>query len=142
MLKTKIVIAIISAFLFLNAVMMISIPIAFDKDYIEEHLEIPKTEEGKIYEGLAAHNKSGLGAAMLAIAIILLMHFNQPERIAKRVIFSVGIGIIIIFMVISLGGVRQFVDSPPMTPLIIGSILGGLCIWVYLTPDNDLESDN
>ena len=114
---------------------MILIPVAFDKDYIEESMDTPSTEEGRVYEGLAAHNKAGLGAAMAALAIVLLMHVNHPVRDAKRVLLSVGLGLIIIFTVIGLGGVRGLVDAPPMIPLIMGAVIGGVSIWVYSTPD-------
>ena len=126
---------VISVFLILNALPMILIPVAFDKDYIEDSMETPSTEEGRVYEGLAAHNKAGLGAAMAALAIVLLMHVNHPVRDAKRVLLSVGLGLIIIFTVIGLGGVRGLVDAPPMIPLIMGAVIGGVSIWVYSTPD-------
>ena len=126
---------VISVFLILNALPMILIPVAFDKDYIEDSMETPSTEEGRVYEGLAAHNKAGLGAAMAALAIVLLMHVNHPVRDAKRVLLSVGLGLIIIFSVIGLGGVRGLVDAPPMIPLIMGAVIGGVSIWVYSTPD-------
>ena len=136
MSKPKIPMIVISVFLILNAVPMILIPVAFDKDYIEEHMDNPTTEEGKAYEGLAAHNKAGLGAAMAALAIILLMHVNHPPRVAKRILLSVGLGLITIFLVIGLGGMRGLVDEPPMIPLIMGAIIGGISIWVYNTPDD------
>ena len=126
---------VISVFLILNALPMILIPVAFDKDYIEDSMDTPSTEEGRVYEGLAAHNKAGLGAAMAALAIVLLMHVNHPVRDAKRVLLSVGLGLIIIFSVIGLGGVRGLVDAPPMIPLIMGAVIGGVSIWVYSTPD-------
>ena len=126
---------VISVFLILNALPMILIPVAFDKDYIEDSMDTPSTEEGRVYEGLAAHNKAGLGAAMAALAIVLLMHVNHPVRDAKRVLLSVGLGLIIIFTVIGLGGVRGLVDAPPMIPLIMGAVIGGVSIWVYSTPD-------
>jgi len=135
MSKPKIPMIVISVFLILNALPMILIPVAFDKDYIEESMDTPSTEEGRVYEGLAAHNKAGLGAAMAALAIVLLMHVNHPVRDAKRVLLSVGLGLIIIFTVIGLGGVRGLVDAPPMIPLIMGAIIGGVSIWVYSTPD-------
>ena len=81
MSKPKIPMIVISFFLIMNALPMILIPVAFDKDYIAESMENPSTEEGKVYEGLAAHNKAGLGAAMGALAIVLLMHLNHPQRI-------------------------------------------------------------
>jgi len=135
MSKPKIPMIVISVFLILNALPMILIPVAFDKDYIEESMDTPSTEEGRVYEGLAAHNKAGLGAAMAALAIVLLMHVNHPVRDAKRVLLSVGLGLIIIFTVIGLGGVRGLVDAPPMIPLIMGAVIGGVSIWVYSTPD-------
>ena len=135
MSKPKIPMIVISVFLILNALPMILIPVAFDKDYIEDSMETPSTEEGRVYEGLAAHNKAGLGAAMAALAIVLLMHVNPPVRDAKRVLLSVGLGLIIIFTVIGLGGVRGLVDAPPMIPLIMGAVIGGVSIWVYSTPD-------
>jgi len=135
MSKPKIPMIVISVFLILNALPMILIPVAFDKDYIEDSMETPSTEEGRVYEGLAAHNKAGLGAAMAALAIVLLMHVNHPVRDAKRVLLSVGLGLIIIFSVIGLGGVRGLVDAPPMIPLIMGAVIGGVSIWVYSTPD-------
>ena len=135
MSKPKIPMIVISVFLILNALPMMLIPVAFDKDYIEESMETPSTEEGRVYEGLAAHNKAGLGAAMAALAIVLLMHVNHPVRDAKRVLLSVGLGLIIIFTVIGLGGVRGLVDAPPMIPLIMGAVIGGVSIWVYRTPD-------
>ena len=135
MSKPKIPMIVISVFLILNALPMILIPVAFDKDYIEESMDTPSTEEGRVYEGLAAHNKAGLGAAMAALAIVLLMHVNHPVRDAKRVLLSVGLGLIIIFTVIGLGGVRGLVDAPPMVPLIMGAVIGGVSIWVYSTPD-------
>ena len=135
MSKPKIPMIVISVFLILNALPMILIPVAFDKDYIEESMDTPSTEEGRVYEGLAAHNKAGLGAAMAALAIVLLMHINHPVRDAKRVLLSVGLGLIIIFTVIGLGGVRGLVDAPPMIPLIMGAVIGGVSIWVYSTPD-------
>ena len=137
MSKPKIPMIVISVFLIINAVPMILIPVAFDKDYIEENMDVPKTEEGKVYEGLAAHNKAGLGAAMAALAVVLLMHINHPQRIAKRILLSVGLGLIIIFVVIGLGGTRGFVDSPPIVPLVIGAIIGGVSIWVHSTPDEE-----
>lgn len=135
MSKPKIPMIVISVFLILNALPMMLIPVAFDKDYIEESMETPSTEEGRVYEGLAAHNKAGLGAAMAALAIVLLMHVNHPVRDAKRILLSVGLGLIIIFTVIGLGGVRGLVDAPPMIPLIMGAVIGGVSIWVYSTPD-------
>ena len=135
MSKPKIPMIVISVFLILNALPMILIPVAFDKDYIEDSMDTPSTEEGIVYEGLAAHNKAGLGAAMAALAIVLLMHVNHPVRDAKRVLLSVGLGLIIIFSVIGLGGVRGLVDAPPMIPLIMGAVIGGVSIWVYSTPD-------
>jgi len=135
MSKPKIPMIVISIFLIINALPMILIPVAFDKDYIEESMDTPSTEEGRVYEGLAAHNKAGLGAAMAALAIVLLMHVNHPVRDAKRVLLSVGLGLIIIFTVIGLGGVRGLVDAPPMIPLIMGAVIGGVSIWVYSTPD-------
>ena len=135
MSKPKIPMIVISVFLILNALPMILMPVAFDKDYIEDSMETPSTEEGRVYEGLAAHNKAGLGAAMAALAIVLLMHVNHPVRDAKRVLLSVGLGLIIIFIVIGLGGVRGLVDAPPMIPLIMGAVIGGVSIWVYSTPD-------
>lgn len=135
MSKPKIPMIVISVFLILNALPMILIPVAFDKDYIEDSMDTPSTEEGRVYEGLAAHNKAGLGAAMAALAIVLLMHVNHPVRDAKRVLLSVGLGLIIIFTVIGLGGVRGLVDAPPMIPLIMGAVIGGVSIWVYSTPD-------
>ena len=135
MSKPKIPMIVISVFLIINALPMILIPVAFDKDYIEESMDTPSTEEGRVYEGLAAHNKAGLGAAMAALAIVLLMHVNHPVRDAKRVLLSVGLGLIIIFTVIGLGGVRGLVDAPPMIPLIMGAVIGGVSIWVYSTPD-------
>ncbi len=135
MSKPKIPMIVISVFLILNALPMILMPVAFDKDYIEDSMETPSTEEGRVYEGLAAHNKAGLGAAMAALAIVLLMHVNHPVRDAKRVLLSVGLGLIIIFTVIGLGGVRGLVDAPPMIPLIMGAVIGGVSIWVYSTPD-------
>ena len=135
MSKPKIPMIVISIFLIINALPMILIPVAFDKDYIEESMDTPSTEEGRVYEGLAAHNKAGLGAAMAALAIVLLMHVNHPVRDAKRVLLSVGLGLIIIFIVIGLGGVRGLVDAPPMIPLIMGAVIGGVSIWVYNTPD-------
>ena len=135
MSKPKIPMIVISVFLILNALPMILIPVAFDKDYIEESMDTPSTEEGRVYEGLAAHNKAGLGAAMAALAIVLLMHVNHPVRDAKRVLLSVGLGLIIIFTVVGLGGVRGLVDAPPMIPLIMGAVIGGVSIWVYRTPD-------
>ena len=135
MSKPKIPMIVISIFLIINALPMILIPVAFDKDYIEDSMETPSTEEGRVYEGLAAHNKAGLGAAMAALAIVLLMHVNHPVRDAKRVLLSVGLGLIIIFIVIGLGGVRGLVDAPPMIPLIMGAVIGGVSIWVYSTPD-------
>ena len=137
MSKLKIPMIVISVFLIINAVPMILIPVAFDKDYIEENMGVPKTEEGKVYEGLAAHNKAGLGAAMAALALVLLMHINHPQRTAKRILLSVGLGLIIIFAVIGLGGARGFVDSPPIVPLLIGAIIGGVSLWVYNTPDEE-----
>jgi len=137
MSKPKIPMIVISVFLIINAVPMILIPVAFDKDYIEEDMDNPATEEGKAYEGLAAHNKTGLGAAMAALAIVLLMHVNHPPRIAKRILLSVGLGLITIFLVIGLGGIRGFVDSPPMIPLLMGAIIGGVSIWVYNTSDDE-----
>ena len=136
MSKPKIPMIVISIFLIINAVPMILIPVAFDKNYIEEHMDNPTTEEGKAYEGLAAHNKAGLGAAMAALAIVLLMHVNHPPRVAKRILLSVGLGLITIFLVIGLGGMRGLVDEPPMIPLIMGAIIGGISIWVYNTPDD------
>ena len=135
MSKPKIPMIVISIFLIINALPMILIPVAFDKDYIEESMDTPSTEEGRVYEGLAAHNKAGLGAAMAALAIVLLMHVNHPVRDAKRVLLSVGLGLIIIFTVIGLGGVHGLVDAPPMIPLIMGAVIGGVSIWVYSTPD-------
>ena len=135
MSKPKIPMIVISVFLILNALPMILMPVAFDKDYIEDSMDTPSTEEGRVYEGLAAHNKAGLGAAMAALAIVLLMHVNHPVRDAKRVLLSVGLGLIIIFTVIGLGGVRGLVDAPPMIPLIMGAVIGGVSIWVYSTPD-------
>ena len=135
MSKPKIPMIVISIFLIINALPMILIPVAFDKDYIEESMDTPSTEEGRVYEGLAAHNKAGLGAAMAALAIVLLMHVNHPVRDAKRVLLSVGLGLIIIFTVIGLGGVRGLVDAPPMIPLIMGAVIGGVSIWVYSNPD-------
>ena len=135
MSKPKIPMIVISVFLILNALPMILIPVGFDKDYIEDSMDTPSTEEGRVYEGLAAHNKAGLGAAMAALAIVLLMHVNHPVRDAKRVLLSVGLGLIIIFSVIGLGGVRGLVDAPPMIPLIMGAVIGGVSIWVYSTPD-------
>tara|TARA_B100000902_G_C27055657_1_gene786451 strand:- start:95 stop:502 length:408 start_codon:yes stop_codon:yes gene_type:complete len=135
MSKPKIPMIVISVFLIINALPMILIPVAFDKDYIEESMDTPSTEEGRVYEGLAAHNKAGLGAAIAALAIVLLMHVNHPVRDAKRVLLSVGLGLIIIFTVIGLGGVRGLVDAPPMIPLIMGAVIGGVSIWVYSTPD-------
>ncbi len=140
MSKPKIPMIVISAFLIINAVPMILIPVAFDKDYIEEQMDNPTTEEGKVYEGLAAHNKAGLGAAMAALAIVLLMHLNHPQRVAKRILFSVGLGLILMFVVLGLGGTRGLVGSPPLAPLIIGAIIGGVSIWVYYTPDNEIEN--
>ena len=137
MSKPKIPMIVISFFLIMNALPMILIPVAFDKDYIAESMENPSTEEGKVYEGLAAHNKAGLGAAMGALAIVLLMHLNHPQREAKRVLLSVGLGLIVIFVVIGLGGVRGFVEMPPTVPIVIGAIIGGVSIWVYNTPDDD-----
>ena len=137
MSKPKIPMIVISVFLIMNALPMILIPVAFDKDYIVESMENPSTEEGKVYEGLAAHNKAGLGAAMGALAIVLLMHLNHPQRVAKRVLLSVGLGLIVIFVVIGLGGVRGFVEMPPTVPIVIGAIIGGVSIWVYNTPDDD-----
>ena len=67
------------------------------------------------------------------------MHLNHPSRIAKRILLSVGLGLIGIFVVIGLGGLRGLVDAPPMIPLIMGAIIGGVSIWVYNTPD-DVES--
>ena len=99
-------------------------------------MDNPTTEEGKAYEGLAAHNKTGLGAAMAALAIVLLMHVNHPSKIAKRILLSVGLGLITIFLVIGLGGMRGLVDSPPRIPLIMGAIIGGVSIWIYNTPDD------
>jgi|TARA_Y100000766_G_scaffold49238_1_gene39504 hypothetical protein len=139
MSKPKIPMIVISVFLLINAVPMIMIPVAFDKDYIEDNMKSPNTEEGKVYEGLAAHNKAGLGAAFAALAIVLLMHLNHPSRVAKRILLSVGLGLIGIFVVIGLGGLRGLVDAPPMIPLIMGAIIGGVSIWVYNTPD-DVES--
>ena len=69
MSKPKIPMIVISVFLLINAVPMIMIPVAFDKDYIEDNMKSPSTEEGKVYEGLAAHNKAGLGAAFAALAV-------------------------------------------------------------------------
>ena len=137
MSKPKIPMIVISVFLIMNALPMILIPVAFDKDYIVESMENPSTEDGKVYEGLAAHNKAGLGAAMGALAIVLLMHLNHPQRVAKRVLLSVGLGLIVIFVVIGLGGVRGFVEMPPTVPIVIGAIIGGVSIWVYNTPDDD-----
>jgi hypothetical protein len=141
LVKPKIPMIVIAAFLILNAVMMIAIPVAFDKDYIEADMEDPTTEEGQVYEGLAAHNKAGLGAAMAALAIVLLMHINQPERAAKRVLLSVGIGMILVFSIVGLGGVRGFVDAPPLVPIIMGAIIGAVSIWVYNTPDEKIENE-
>ena len=84
MSKPKIPMIVISVFLLINAVPMIMIPVAFDKDYIENNMKSPNTEEGKVYEGLAAHNKAGLGAAFADLAIVLLMHLNHPSKVAKR----------------------------------------------------------
>ena len=116
MLKPKTPMIVIAGFLILNAVLMISIPVTFDKDYIKTEMENPTTREGQVYEGLAAHNKAGLVAA-------------------KRVFLSVGIGMILVFGIVGLGGIRGSVDAPPLAPIPIGAITGGVSIWIYTTPD-------
>ena len=69
---------------------MILVPVAFDKDYIEDDMEKSATEEGRVYKGL--------------------------------------------------GGIRGLVGAPPLVTLIIGTIIGGVNIWVYNTPDDEIEN--
>ena len=65
--------------LIFNAIPMIFSPVEFDKDYIENGMKVPSTQEGSVYEGLAAHNKAGLGAALESLAIAKTHFVLFPE---------------------------------------------------------------
>ena len=135
MFQPKIPMIVLSFLLIFNAIPMIFSPVDFDKDYIEDGMKVPSTQEGTVYEGLAAHNKAGLGAAMAGLAIVLMMHINAPQRVAKRVFLSVGLGIFLLSVVVGQGGLRGFVDTPPLPPLIMGVTIGLISIIIYNSSD-------
>ena len=135
MFQPKIPMIVLSFLLIFNAIPMIFSPVEFDKDYIENGMKVPSTQEGSVYEGLAAHNKAGLGAALAGLSIVLLMHINAPRRIAKRVFLSVGLGVLLLSIVVGQGGARGFVDTPPLPPLIIGVMVGLISILIHNSPD-------
>ena len=64
MFQPKIPMIVLFFLLIFNAIPMIFSPVEFDKDYIENGMKVPSTQEGSVYEGLAARNKAGLGAAL------------------------------------------------------------------------------
>ena len=135
MFQPKIPMIVLFFLLIFNAIPMIFSPVEFDKDYIENGTKVPSTQEGSVYEGLVAHNKAGLGAALAGLAIVLLMHINSPQRIAKRVFLSVGLGVLLLSIVVGQGGARGFVDTPPVPPLIIGAMIGLISILIHNSPD-------
>ncbi|MDA8609939.1 hypothetical protein N9O16_02315 [Candidatus Poseidoniaceae archaeon] len=137
-MKPKIPMIIIAVLLLLQGIPMIAIPVAFDKDYFPDELDNPTSEEGVAYEGLAAHNKVGLGAMMSGLAILLLLNINRPEREAKRLFFQSMLCMMLpTFLLIGLGGARDFVDAPPTPAIIMGLIFTGLAVYVWNSPDED-----
>ena len=80
MFQPKIPMIVLFFLLIFNAIPMIFSPVEFDKDYIENGMKVPSTQEGSVDEGLAALNKAGLGAALAGLAIAKTHFVLFPER--------------------------------------------------------------
>ena len=69
---------------------------------------------------------------MIAIGIIAIYNRELPTGDAENLLVSMGIGFIILMGVIAAGFFRKFVDVVIVPPLIIFSILTGICFYVGL----------
>ena len=106
-------------------------PIKFDEDLYGK-LEGELNERETILRNFGAQLRCAIGALLIAIGIIAIYNRELPTDGAENLLVSMGIGFIILMGVIAAGFYRKFVDVIIVPPLIVFSILTGICFYVGL----------
>ena len=106
-------------------------PIKFDEDLLGA-LEGDLSERENILRNFGAQLRCAIGALAISIGIIAIYNRNLATNDAENLLVSMGIGFVILMGVIAGGYYRGFVDRLIVPPLVIFTVLSGVCFYAGL----------
>ena len=122
---------IVGAICALMGIVMNVNPIKFDEDLLGA-LEGELSERENILRNFGAQLRCAIGALAISIGIIAIYNRNLATNDAENLLVSMGIGFVILMGVIAGGYYRGFVDRLIVPPLVIFTVLGGVCFYAGL----------
>ena len=95
-------------------------------------LEGDVSDRENMLRNFGAQLRTVIGAFAITLGIIAIYNRNLAESDAENLLFSMGIGFIILMVVIAGGYYRGFVDRLVIPPLVIFTVLSGICFYFGL----------
>ena len=106
-------------------------PIKFDEDLLGA-LEGELSDRENMLRNFGAQLRTVIGALAITLGIIAIYNRNLAENNAEDLLVSMGIGFVILMGVIAGGYYRGFVDRLVIPPLVIFTVLSGICFYFGL----------
>ena len=106
-------------------------PIKFDED-LYGRLDGDLSNRETILRNFGAQLRCACGGLLIAIGIIAILNRDLPTSDAENLLVSMGIGFIILMGVIIAGFYRKFIDLIIVPPLVIFTVLSGICFYAGL----------
>ena len=106
-------------------------PIKFDED-LYGRLEGELSDRENMLRNFGAQLRTVIGALAITLGIIAIYNRDLAENDAENLLVSMGIGFVILMGVIAGGYYRGFVDRLIVPPLVIFTILSGICFYAGL----------
>ena len=115
---------------FMGVLMNIN-PIKFDEDLMGA-LEGELTDRENMLRNFGAQLRTVIGAFAITIGIIAIYNRDLAESDAENLLVSMGGGFVLLMGVIAGGYYRGFVDRLVIPPLVIFTVLSGICFYFGL----------
>ena len=106
-------------------------PIKFDEDLMGA-LEGELSDRENMLRNFGAQLRTVIGAFAITIGIIAIYNRDLATGDGENLLISMGIGFIILMGVIIAGFYRKFIDLIIVPPLVIFTVLSGICFYAGL----------
>ena len=115
---------------FMGVLMNIN-PIKFDEDLVGA-LKGELSDRENMLRNFGAQLRTVIGALAITLGIIAINNRNLAPVDAENLLVSMGVGFAILMGVIAGGYYRGFVDRLIVPPLVIFTVLSGICFYAGL----------
>ena len=103
-------------------------PIKFDEDLMGA-IEGELSDRENMLRNFGAQLRTVIGAFAITLGIIAIYNHKLAKSDAESLLVSMGIGFVILMGVIAGGYYRGFVDRLVIPPLVIFTVLSGICFY-------------